>query len=63
MTMRLYKKPAVITEEIPTIESEIINDNNLSFSNVSIFGTVMSQNVRLLVDTGAAITVISEQFF
>ena len=59
----LYKKPAVITEEIPTIESEIINDNNLSFSNVSIFGTVMSQNVRLLVDTGAAITVISEQFF
>ena len=41
----------------------MINDNDLSFSNVSIFGIVKSQNVRLLVDTGAAITVISEQFY
>ena len=41
----------------------MINDNDLSFSNVSIFGIVKSQNVRLLVDTGAGTTIISEQFY
>ena len=58
-----YRNPPVITEDIPAIESEVINDHELTFSNVSVCGTVMNQNIRLLVDTGAAISVISEQFY
>ena len=32
-------------------------------SNVLIWGTVLKQPLKLLVDTGAAVTVISERFF
>ena len=32
-------------------------------SNVLIWGTVLKQPFKLLVDTGAAVTVISERFF
>ena len=56
------KKSPVVTEDIPAIESDIINDKQ-SFSNVSIFGKIKKQDVRLLVDTGAAISVVSEQFY
>ena len=58
-----YQESAVVTEGIPAIESEIISEKRLNFSNVSIFGIIMKQNTRLLVDTGAAISVISDQFY
>ena len=32
-------------------------------SNVLIWGTVLKQPLKLLVDTGAAVTIISERFF
>ena len=51
----------ITTKEIPSIDSELVDDEN--FSNICIFGEVAKQKVRLLVDTGAAITVVSEQFY
>ena len=32
-------------------------------SNVSILGTVLKHNTKLLVDTGAAISVINDRFY
>ncbi len=48
--------------ELPCINSDE-NSEERKFSNVSVFGTVFNQKVKMLVDTGAALTVISKQFF
>eukprot|EP00794_Sanderia_malayensis_P016269 gene16269-17909_t len=40
-----------------------IDSHDATLSNVSIFGTVLSQKIPLLVDTGAAICVVSEKFY
>ena len=45
--------------DIPCIELY----HELMPSNVLIWGTACKQSCKVLVDTGAAITVISEQFF
>ena len=37
--------------------------NETTFSNVAVCGCILSQNVHLLVDTGAAISVVREQFY
>ena len=48
--------------DIPCIELEG-NLYSSSPSNILIWGTVCKQPIRVLVDTGAAITVVSEQFY
>ena len=37
--------------------------NKTTFSNVAVCGCILNQSVRLLVDTGAAVSVVSEQFY
>ena len=59
-------KTASLNSQSDSISSNIvpcIDSQKSTISNVSIFGTVSSQKVRLLVDTGAAISVVSEQFY
>ena len=51
-----------VVNEIPCMNFEEENARH-NFANVSIFGTVMNQQIKLLVDTGAAITVVSEDFY
>ena len=48
--------------DIPCIELEG-NLYSSAPSNILIWGTVCKQPIRVLVDTGAAITVVSEQFY
>ena len=51
-----------VVNEIPCMNFEEENATH-NFANISIFGTVMNQQIKLLVDTGAAITVVSEDFY
>ena len=48
-------------QNIPPISS--YSANKTTFSNVAVCGCILNQSVRLLVDTGAAISVVSEQFY
>ena len=48
-------------QNIPPIGSH--SANKITFSNVAVCGCTLSQNVHLLVDTGGAISVVSEQFY
>ena len=48
-------------QNIPPIGS--YSANKTTFSNVAVCGCILSRNVHLLVDTGAAISVVSEQFY
>ena len=48
-------------QNIPPIGS--YSANKTTFSNVAVCGCILSQSVRLLVGTGAAISVVSEQFY
>ena len=50
-----------IENDVPCIDQGTLSEKRLS--NVSIFGTILSQKFRLLVDTGAAISVVSESFY
>ena len=47
------------SNDIPCIEL----NHDFMQSNVLIWGTACKQSCKVLVDTGAVITVISEQFF
>ena len=53
------KLPRLNNAEIPCVQT----DHENMPSNVLIWGTVCKQPFKVLVDTGAAITVISEKFF
>ena len=46
----------------PQLNAETLNVISTP-SNVSIWGTVLQQPFKMLVDTGAAVTVVSERFF
>ena len=55
-----YKNSAVV--EIPCMQSAMSAPLS-SPTNVLIWGTVAKQPVKLLVDTGAAVSVVSENFY
>ena len=46
----------------PAVNAETFS-SLANLTNVLIWGTILQQHVKLLVDTGAAVTVISDKFF
>ena len=46
----------------PAVNAETFS-SLANIANVLIWATVLQQHVKLLVDTGAAVTVISDKFF
>ena len=58
----VYVEKAKIAPKVPAISSHVKNATEEK-KNVLIWGVVLSQAFQVLVDTGAAVTVISEKFF
>ena len=58
----IYAKEAKIAPKVPAISSHV-NNATEEKKTVLIWGVVLSQAFQVLVDTGAAVTVISEQCF
>ena len=58
---------SLTSEDLKSHISPALNAETFSslanLTNVLIWGTVLQQHVKLLVDTGAAVTVISDKFF
>ena len=52
----------ILNNDLPLISSEFSYSSSTQ-SNVLIWGIVEKQNFKLLVDTGAAVTVISDKFY
>eukprot|EP00795_Rhopilema_esculentum_P009892 gene9892-18483_t len=52
----------ILNNDLPLISSELSYSSSTQ-SNVLIWGIVEKQNFKLLVDTGAAVTVISDKFY
>eukprot|EP00794_Sanderia_malayensis_P011456 gene11456-12653_t len=52
------------TQTVPCLSCDTLNTDDKSTSgNVLIWGTVFSNNVKFLIDTGAAVTVINAEFY
>lgn len=56
------KLPCSFNNEIPSISSNITDSPSIP-TNVLVWGTVEKQPFKLLVDTGAAVTVVSDRFY
>ena len=54
--------PCTPNQEIPSISSNL-TDSPSTTANVLVWGTVEKQPFKLLVDTGAAVTVVSDRFY